>query len=73
MMMGFKFLATIIGRKYLETKDLSLIKDNDLLKKIIKIEEMLVFKDSKYYDLLLENKLSKIKMPNKKEIDAVNF
>ena len=64
---GVSFLATIIGRKYLETKDLSLIKDNDLLKKIIKVlEEMLVFKDSKYYDLLLEDKLSKIKMPNKK-------
>ena len=71
---GVSFLATIIGRKYLETKDLSLIKDNDLLKKIIKVlEEMLVFKDSKYYDLLLEDKLSKIKLPNKKEIDAVTF
>lgn len=71
---GVSFLATIIGRKYLETKDLSLIKDNDLLKKIIKVlEEMLVFKDSKYYDLLLEDKLSKIKMSNKKEIDAVTF
>ena len=68
------FLATITGKKYLDSKDLNIIKDTDLLKRIVRIEEELsYFEDSKYYDLLLENELKKVIVPCKREIDSVNF
>lgn len=71
---SISFLTTITGKKYLNSKDNTIIKDVDLLKRIIKIEEDLsCFEDSKYYDLLLENELEKVKVPCKKEIDSVKF
>ena len=61
-------------REYLETKDIEMIKNQELKMQVIKIEEALEYaKDSDYYDLLLKEKLAQVSLSQEKRIDAVNI
>ena len=69
---GGKVTSLISIKKYLKTKDINEIKDIEIKSKVMNIEAELNYaKTSKYYDILLKDKLNSISIDKKELIDSV--
>lgn len=69
---GGKVTSLISIKKYLMTKDINEIKDIEIKSKVMNIEAELTYaKTSKYYDILLKDKLNSISIDKKELIDSV--
>ena len=67
-----KITSIISVKEYLKDKDINHIKDNSLKAKITKINDDLTYaKDSKYYDILLKEKLENTTLDNNELIESV--
>ncbi len=67
-----KLTSIISVKEYLKDKDINHIKDNSLKAKITKINDDLTYaKDSKYYDILLKEKLENTTLDNNELIESV--
>ena len=67
-----KLTSLIRVKEYLRDKDISHIKDINLKSKIIKIESDLSYaKNSKYYDILLKDKLEKTSIDSIELVESV--
>ncbi|HIS38761.1 MAG TPA: PD-(D/E)XK nuclease family protein [Candidatus Onthousia faecavium] len=61
-------------KEYLKTKDIEIIKNQELKMQVIKMEEALEYaEDSDYYDLLLREKLAKVSLKEERRVEAVNI
>lgn len=66
-------LSTIEGKNYLITKDITKIKNDQIRSKIINIEiELSYAKDSKYYDILLEDALKNTYLEKEDIFDSIH-
>lgn len=67
-----KFNSLISIKEYLNTKDINVVRDINLKSKIIKVlEELDYAKNSKYYDLLLKDKINSLSIDTPNMMDAV--
>ena len=67
-----KITSIISVKEYLKDKDINHINDNSLKAKITKINDDLTYaKDSKYYDILLKEKLENTTLDNNELIESV--